>query len=106
MLATVSRQLGLEVTLLIAEKAVHDIRQRYPEAAKIVVTDSEVTFGGLSLVDEATAAAIATEFGRAVVDTLSRLVGQRLAAQVLGELEHTTGGVALGTDLNGGGGPR
>lgn len=92
MFCSIERALGVHVTLLLVERAIWKVREKYEEANLIEFSEQGINFDQLINVDPAKVNLITQEFITAFVATLSRLVGKQIASELTKQLEELTEG--------------
>ncbi|MFZ5944473.1 MAG: hypothetical protein ACOYVD_10205 [Bacillota bacterium] len=84
---SIERALGVHVTLLLVERAVWKVREKYEEANLIRYSEEGINLEQLKDLEPSKANLITQEFITAFVATLSRLVGKQLASELTKQLE-------------------
>ena len=83
-----SEALGVHVSMVIVEHALWNTRQRYEEAALVDVNDVRADLAPLEAIEPSRALAVMRELERHIVAILGRLVGKRMAEQVVGQIRN------------------
>ncbi len=90
-LTSVSQAVGTHVMLIVFQHALWSTRLTYEEAGLIGLSEDGVSFDELDRIDPERAKLVIDEFVSAIIVTLSRLVGQRLADQLTTKLTSAKG---------------
>lgn len=75
---SVGQAIGIHVLLLVLERSLWKIKDKYEDAGRITFSEDGIFLAGLKELDEQTAGEIANEFILSIIATLGRLVGMQL----------------------------
>lgn len=87
MFFSIVKAVGIHASLLIVEHSLWKITQKYEEASCIIFDEAGIVLEGLSPLDNEKAQLISKELMISMVDTLSRLVGEQIAHQLMQTIE-------------------
>lgn len=91
MFLSIERALGIYVTLLLVERAIWKVREKYEEASLISYSEEGICLDQLNELEPSKGNLISQEFISAFVTILSRLVGKQLAIELTKQLEESKG---------------
>ena len=89
MFSSTERALGIHVTLLLVERAVWKVREKYEEANLIGYSEEGIFLEKLNQLEPSKVNLITQEFINDFVTILSRLVGKQLASELTTQLEES-----------------
>lgn len=89
MFRSIERALGIHVTLLLVERAVWKVREKYEDACLIGYSEEGISLEKLEALVKSQTELITLEFVAAFVATLSRLVGIQLATELTKQIDES-----------------
>ena len=90
---SVSQAIGIHVLLIVLEHALWQTKYKYEEADLIKFSEYGISLDGLDNLEPDKAQSVTYEFIMAVINTLERLVGMKLANQLTEQLQVENKGV-------------
>ncbi|MFA7468894.1 MAG: hypothetical protein WCY82_11625 [Desulfotomaculaceae bacterium] len=85
------KAVGIHVMLLVIEKAFWNTKHKYEEASLISFSEDGINLDRLEKLEPEKAALVAHDFVMAIIDTLGRLIGKKMAEQLIEQLNNQGG---------------